>query len=234
MSALSIVQQAALRLGISSPTAVATSVDPQVLQLLALLNAEGISLAAATNWQALTIETSFVTVATEIQGSMATIAPGCKFVINDTIWNRDLRRPVFGPLAPQIWQQQKAMFMQGPWNQYRIVDGDIKFVPVPAAGQDCYFEYVTTNWAVSSGGTGQSMFLADSDTTLLDEEAMTLGLIWRWKQMKGFDFEIDGRAYDQYVKNLIGRDAAKPVLNSGMVAYDIYPGVYVPAGSWGT
>lgn len=235
MTCLSIVQNVCRRmLPNTVPTAVVSSADPQVVQLLALLNEEGQTLADRTNWQALTLETSFTTVATEVQGELATIAPNCKFIINDTIWNRDLRRPVFGPLAPQIWQQQKAMFMQGPWNQFRIFGGQIKFVPVPAAGEECYFEYVTTNWATdSTGATGKSAFTADDDVSLLDEQLLELGLIWRWREAKGLDFETQYKKYENRVYDAISRDASKPVLNGGQVAYDIYPGVYVPAGNWG-
>lgn len=234
MTCLTVIQNVCKRmLPTSVPTAVATSSDPQIIQLLALLNEEGQSLAERTNWQALTNEATFTTVATEIQGTLATVAPGCKFVINDTIWNRTLRRPVFGPLAPQIWQQQKAMFMQGPWNQYRIVGGSIKFVPVPSAGESCYFEYVTKNWATdSTGATGQPCFLADADLSLLDEQLLELGLIWRWREAKGLEFDTQYKKYEARVIDAIGRDASKPVLNMGQTEFDIYPGVYVPAGSW--
>jgi hypothetical protein len=99
----------------------------------------------------------------ETQGALTTIAPGCKFIVNDTIWNRTLRMPVFGPDGAQLWQQQKAMYYAGPWNQYRVRGGNILFVPVPTAGQSCYFEYVSQNWVtLASGGTG-SAFAADAD-----------------------------------------------------------------------
>ena len=201
--------------------------------MLALLNEEGQFLAQATNWQSLTVETSFTTVATEIQGSLATIAPGCKFIINDTIWNRDLRRPVYGPLGPQSWQQQEAMFFQGPWNQYRVVQGQIKFIPIPAAGQACYFEYVTENWATDvTGATGKSAFTADDDVPLLDSSLMVLGLIARWKQVKGFDYSADAGKYEQQLQNLMGRDASRPTLNMNGSTDEILPLILVPRGSW--
>ena len=229
MSLLSIVQSATKRLGLNTPTAIASATDPAVLQLMELLNEEGKDLSQRTNWQALTAQATFTTVATETQGALSTIAPGCKFIINDTIWKRTLRRPVFGPLIPQQWQQMKAMFMQGPWNQYRVRLGNIDFVPAPTAGQSCFFEYVTKNWC----SNGTDAFTADADTSLLDEEIMTLGLIWRWRAAKGLDYASDYDKYDDKVQNAMGRDASKPILNAGDVRYDILPGVFVPSGSWG-
>lgn len=113
MSLLSIVRQACAEIGITQPGSVVGSNDPQLIQLLALANREGANLATRYNWQALTKEAAFTTLATEIQGAVTTIAPGFKFVLNDTIWNRSLRRPVYGPLSPQRWQQLKAWVNPG-------------------------------------------------------------------------------------------------------------------------
>ena len=235
MSCLSIVQSVAQKLGLTTPNAVATSNDTQVLQLLALLNEEGQELAARYNWQALTLEASFTTVATETQGAIATIAPNLKFIINDTIWDRKTRRPIFGPLSPQYWQEQKSMFITGPWYQFRIVGGNLKFIPVPAAGDNCYFEYITSGWATDAGLTAKkSAFTADTDVSLLDEQILALGLTWRWKAMKGLDYSENFNSYERRVLDLIARDGSKPILNMGDYQYDIYPGVLVPSGSWGT
>jgi hypothetical protein len=209
MTCLTLVQTACTRLGLNKPTAVVTSSDPQIMQLLALANEEGQTLAEMTNWQALVKPASFVTVATEIQGSMSTIAPGCKFIVNDTIWNQSLRFPVFGPLSAQRWAQQKAMFYQGPWNQFRVFDDQIHFVPTPPAGQTCTFEYTTKFWTSS----GAEEFQSDSDTSLLDEKVMVMGLITRFRQAKGLDFQADLVKYQRRVADMIAREAPKPILS---------------------
>ena len=209
MTCLTLVQTACKRLALTVPTAVFMSLDPQVMQMLALANEEGQTLAEMTNWQALAKQGTFTTVATEIQGAMSTIAPGCKFIVNDTIWNLSLRFPVFGPLAAQMWAQQKAMFYQGPWNQYRVFDDQIHFVPTPPAGQNCQFEYVTQNWTAS----GFTEFQSDTDTSLLDENIMVMGLIWRFKQAKGIDFSSYLTKYQRRVADLIARETPKPILN---------------------
>ncbi len=234
MSLLTLVQSATRRLGLNVPSAVATATDPAVLQLMELASEEGQEMAARTNWSFLTQQATFTTVAAENQGLITSIAPGMKFIINDTIWNRSLRRPVFGPLPPQQWQQMEAMAMQGPWNQWRLMGQTLKFIPAPAAGQTCAFEYVSRNWALAGDGvTGKSSFSADSDTALLDENIMVLGLIWRWRAAKGLEFGADYSKYESKVLDAIGRDGAKPILNMGDARYDILPGVVVPSGSWG-
>lgn len=234
MSVLSIVQSVCQQVGLPSPSSALGNPDQQVTTLVALLNTEGIELAARYQWQALTLQASFTTVASESQGVLATIAPGLKYILNDTIWNRTLRRPVFGPLSPQRWQQLEAMVMQGPWNQFRIRGGNLLFIPLPAAGQSCYFEYISKNWVLAIDGvTTRSAWLADTDSSLLDEDIMTQGLIWRWKAAKGFNYAEDYAMYERRVTNAMGRDGGKDTLNMGDIRYDIYPGIMVPSGSWG-
>lgn len=233
MSLLSVVQSASRRLGLSVPSVVAASTDNAVLQMLELLNEEGSDLSQRTDWTALATEATFTTVAAETQGSLSTIAPNCKFIINNTIYNRTLRRPVFGPLSEQLWQQRKAMFISGPWNQFRVRNNQIIFIPVPTAGQSCFFEYISRAWATdATGATQKTSFTVDTDVSRLDEEIMTMGLVWRWRSAKGLDFTSDYQKYEKAVLNAISRDGSKPVLDMNGGSGDIKPGIFVPAGNW--
>jgi hypothetical protein len=236
MSCLSIIQSVAGRVGIPKPSFAYSSQDTQVLQLLELLNEEGQELANRANWTALNKQATFTTLAQQSQGLLSTIAPNCSFIINDTIWNRTLRRPVFGPRTPQEWQQQVAFSINGPWSNFRLEEGSILFFPVPTAGQTCAFEYATKNWVLkaSDGTTTASAWTADGDTALLDEQIMTLGLIWRWKAAKGLAYEEDFNKYERRVLTAISRDGSKNSLSLDGSKYDVFPGVVVPAGSWGT
>lgn len=234
VSCLQIVQDVCQRLNIPVPSTAAQSSDPAVQQVVGLCNKEGEWVSNDYDWQVLTLETSFVTVATEVQGSITDICPGLKNIINDTMWNRDLRRPVFGPLQAQRWQQLKAMVMQGPWNQFQIRGNNILFIPVPAPGQTVFFEYTTKNWARSSNGAAQSRFLQDTDITLLRDDIFKLGVEWRWRKAKGFDYAQDFVDWEGMLQDAKARDGTKDVINMGDVRYDIYPGILVPSGSWPT
>ena len=235
MTALSIVQTVCSEIGLPFPTTAVSSTDTQILQIVALANREGKTLTARPTygWQQLQTQAQFTTIATEVQGALSTIAPGLKYIINNTIWDRTLRRPVFGPLTPQRWQQLKAVNMVGPWAQFRIQGGQIKFLPAPAAGDQCDFEYQSANWCTdSTGATTRSAFLQDTDLCLLDEDLITLGTIWRWKKSKGLEYGEDFNEYERQVMDAIGRDGAKDVISMEGGRYEITPGVLVPSGSW--
>ena len=105
MSLLTQLTQVCSRIGITAPTSMSSSSDPQILQLIALANEEGQELAALYPWQAITIEKTFLTVATEIQGTVAALAgTDFKYILNSIMWDRTLLRPVLGPLMPSQWQ----------------------------------------------------------------------------------------------------------------------------------
>lgn len=238
MSLLTIVQTACNRLGIASPTAVIGSTDLQILQLLNLLNEEGEELSTgssvglAYDWQALQREASFTTVAASSQGNIETIAPGFKYIINETIWDRTKRLPVYGSLTPTEWQNYQAWGVSSPFPKYRVMQNTLYLLPIPAAGDAYYFEYQTKYWCTSSNGSVlRSAFAADTDVALLDEQLMVAGLIWRFKQVKGLDYAEDFRKYQTRATNAIARDTERPVLNMGM-KYDQRTGVVIPIGSW--
>jgi hypothetical protein len=230
---LSLIQTICAELGLTQPTSAVGSSDQQIANLVALCNREGQTLAKRTDWTALQLQASFTTQAQEDQGAMATIAPGIKFILNDTIWNRDLRRPVFGPATPQEWQQQQAYAINGPWSRHRVQGGRLLMFPVPVAGQHCYFEYATKNWCTNAAGDASySAWAHDDDVLLLDEDLLILGTIWRWKKHKGFEYAEDFADYERQVLDAMARDGGKPNLNMTGSTYDIQPVVIVPSGSW--
>lgn len=231
MTCLTIIQDVAQRVNLPSPTSAAQSADPQVIQLVALANKEGEWL-SNKDWQVLTRQTSFVTTAVQLQTTLSTTAPGLKNIINDTIWNRDLRRPVYGPMTPQRYQQVQAAVFAGPWNQFIIQGDQILFFPVPVAGQTCFFQYTTQNWCTSSGGTGQARFVMDSDILLLREDLFKLGVEWRWKKAKGLEYAQEFADYEDFMADALARDGTKDIINMGSARYDIFPGILVPSGSW--
>ena len=233
MSLLTIVQKACTRIGILSPNQVVGNQDNQIIQLLALCNEEGEDLATRFAWTALQLNTTFGTVAAESQGAMATIAPGYSYIVNDTIYNRTLRRPVYGPLSEAGLAEAKAMNINGPWNRFIIQGGLLKFNPIPTAGQTCAFDYITSNWCTDSTGvTGRDTWALDSDISRLNEPLIVLGLVWRWRAAKGLDYAEDYNKYERRVADTFARDGGKPILdmNSGGNSYN--PNIVIPVGSW--
>lgn len=234
MTLLSIVKDAADAIGLPRPTAVYSSTDQQVRTLLALSNRGGKALLDRYPWSVAIREATFTSLAAELQGVVTTIAPGFKSLLNETIWNRSATRPAGGPVSPGQWQAYKAENIAGPWDRYRIQAGSLYIIPAPAAGQTFAFEYVSSYWCASSGGTGQAAWAADTDTGLLDEELLTLDLIWRFKQAKGLDYGEDFRTFEMRAVNAMGTDGGKARLSAAPDpdAFTRARAPAVPEGGW--
>ena len=88
MTLLTICQDAANIIGITSPSAVTASTDLSVIQLEAAVNQEGRAQVRKYKWEVLIKEGSHTTVAAESQGAMTTIASDFGRFSNNTLWNR--------------------------------------------------------------------------------------------------------------------------------------------------
>lgn len=232
LTCLQIVQTVCNRLGILAPTVAVTSTDQQIIQIVSISNEEGMAQVKRYPFESLVTEATFSTSAAMLQGNMSSIAPGFKAVLNQTMWNRTLRRPVTGSKSPQEWQQAIAMQVTSPYSQYRIKNDQILFYPIPAAGNTVAFEYTSTNWVSKSGGGTSSIWTSDSDTPLLSDDLIILGTIWRWKAAKGLDYAENFNTYEAALADAMAQDGSKRQLNSGG-DYNTYPPVVIiPAGNW--
>ena len=235
MSLLTIIQNFCRRQNVPVPATVYGTTDPQILQVMALLEEEGNDLSGRGSWEGITFEATLSTLAAEDQGAMATIASnGYRYIKNGSIWDRTTRLPVNGPVDANDWQAIKALAITGPRYQYRIRGGKLLATPNPPAGNDWRFEYVSHNWILGANGvTYKQYFTLDTDTMLLPEALLMMGLRWRWLREKGQDYSELFRTYEIQVNAALSRDGAKKTLNMGDAASRApLPGVFVSPGNW--
>jgi hypothetical protein len=206
MTLLSICQEVVDELGLERPTTVIGSSDRTARRLLALAQEEGRRLNYPESdryWEQLVKEYTFNTA----DGTQAYSLPtDFKYFINDTWWDRteDRKLVLFNP---RKWQSfvSSDLGLTGINTAFRLRGNEILLHPTPTSVRTLSFEYVTTEWCESSGGTGQSTWQADTDVPVLDEEFYIHGIRWRLKRSLGMAYEEDLRIY----QNLINRALAK-------------------------
>lgn len=220
MTLLVIVQHAADRLGLTRPSTVISSPDENARILLGLAQEEGESLADRHTWQALQTEYTFSTADTVASYALPS---GFDTLIKDTVFNRTSRRRMQGDLSPSQWQETQASLVTMVNPAFRIRGSLFYISPTPTAVETIAYEYVTKNWCQSSGGTGQAAWAADTDVGLLDEELFKLGVIWRYKAKKGFDYAEDMNTYEIAVNKAILKDGARVTIDTSCVERDRVP-----------
>jgi hypothetical protein len=235
-NALQVAQDFADAVGFPRPSTLVGNTNDDPRQVLRLLNQVGKELASRHKWQKMNFEATFTTLAAESQGDLPTIIGATqvlKSIINDTIWNRTTRLKVYGPLAAQQWQAEKALTTTGPFPQFRVRGNLLMFNPVPTAGQTCYFEYASKCWCTDVGGTIPRVAIAaDTDVFLVDDDLLSAGLEWRWLKKKGLEYAEEFQQYEYLVKNAIVDEKPRATLQMDGEAMRYTAGVVVPIGSW--
>ncbi len=153
---------------------------------------------------------------------------GIDWFNNRTFWDRTNRWELIGPDSPQIDQWQRSgIVATGPRRHYRILQGIntatgaqqdmVRFWPSPveiASPLQLVFEYLSSFAIATSGGISYAQyFTTDTDTCLLDDNAILMGIKWMFWEAKGFGsyMPLQNRWVD-YVDRLIARDGAAPTL----------------------
>jgi len=147
---------------------------------------------------------------------------------NRTFWDRTNRWELIGPDSPQIDQWHRSgIVATGPRRHYRIlraVDPTtglradmVRFWPAPFEIADplqLVFEFLSVNVVEVDGGKATVQYFAnDTDTSLLDENAIIMGIKWMFWEIKGFGSYITMQnRWVDYCERLKARDGSAPNL----------------------
>jgi hypothetical protein len=144
--------------------------------------------------------------------------------LNGTAWDRTNRWALIGPDSPQLDEYHRSgIVTTGPRRHFRQVGnltaGTYRIWPPPGSGDTPFqiaWEYLSLNWVRNVGGTLQASMTADTDTPILDSQALILGGKWRFLQAKGIPTAASMQTeYLDYVNQLIARDGGAPTLTMG-------------------
>ncbi len=220
MTLLTICQNAADETKGPRPASVHGNAAPEAQELLRLANKVGTHLMRSTVWQVLREEKTFTALAQETQTSI--IPADFDRFIPETFWDRTNGVLVTGPIGPVEWQGLKAASYAGrPKFAHR--GGNILAVPAFDGGETLAFEYVSKNWVDTNGdGSGNaSAWAADANTSILDEELMTLGVVYEFLAANGLPVNMAAFAYETRFALMIENDQPS---ESILVAGDIFGG----------
>lgn len=224
MTLLSIAQDAATELGLDGqPVVIVGNANVEVQRLLRFCNRVSRDLAQRAPWQVLRKQRSFTATATEAQAN-AIPSDFARFY-PETFFDQTNYRVISGPVDPVEYDSRKiaAQFYSGTgierWFTRR--GNDLLVTPAPAGGETYTFDYQSNAFCQSATGTPQSQWLADTDTALLDEELITLGVIARYLEADGLPSQAATAAYERRFAQVFSNDAPNGRV---LAAGDIFAG----------
>ncbi len=147
---------------------------------------------------------------------------------NRSMWDRTNRWELIGPDSPQIDEWHRSgIVVTGPRRHFRQIGpyaNNWRIWPPPTeltSPLQLVFEFMSTNAIILQGGapsppstpTFAQYWTNDTDISLLDDQAITMGIKWMFWEIKGMGSyaTMQGRWVD-YVDRLIARDGAAPTL----------------------
>lgn len=214
MSALSACQDAIARLVARRPNSVFASDEEICVEIASLANETATDIAKANDWQALTtlkvLNGDGVTEGWPLPDDYDRMVQGTEIHAGTWTYMRYASSP-----SLDNWQDLKALLPAIPPGYWTILQNVMEFVPTISSGQDARFYYISNKWARAAAGTPKSLFDRDDDTFVLDDRLLTLGLIWRWKSMKGMDYQEDIRNYDIALSQAMARNKGSRVIRKG-------------------
>lgn len=235
MTLLTVVQDFCTINGLATTNIVISSPDATVQQLLGVTNDCVELILDQSGFQAYTYEAVFTTLPQEDQGSIYDLGnQGLLSIYSNTLFDRTLRRPLYGPVSAEDWQALKALPNPGPFYKYRIRQDRFLINPVPTVPYSIIaFEYASSFGVKDSLGVPKAVFTADDDTFVLPERLLKRALTFRWKQIKGLPYQSDEAAFYAMLNNYIARDKTKPRIDmAGGNRWQVRPGIFVPSGTW--
>lgn len=238
LTLLQIVQAFTKRTGLPVPTSVQSSADPQVMQMMGLLDEFLEDLQTRRVFQQNTLECVFTSTAGENQGNIQTLCPwGFQGMILESMFDRTQRLPLWGGLGSSEWQARKAFQITGPLYEFRIWENQLMFSPALPADHEIAFEYMSSYFVVNNSGTGNAYrqyWQLDTDTFLLDDSLPISWLRWKWKAEKGLEYAEEFRKYEALVSTKGAKTGRPTVVNMAHSTRELQAGIIVPISGIGS
>ena len=228
MTLLTICTAVCSEVSLTAPSTIVGNTAPDAVRLLRYANRVGNRLMKKVQWQVLRKEQTFTGVAGAEQ--TAILPSNFDRFVGETFRNRTSGDLISGPISAVEWQGFLATSYSGP-PRFIYRGGSVFITPDLAGGEALAFEYISSKWCQSSGGTAQVAWAADTDTGIIDEELMTLDIALSYLAGEGLPLGDLLEARNERLGLLADQDQAKVgVLSAG----DIFGGRHfdgAPVGS---
>lgn len=205
MSLLTICQAATDEVGLKRASSVIGSSDKTAKRCLRYAIRTGREL-VKMSIPYLVKEATFSTVASQVSYDMEDDLSITDFdhFVPFTHWNRTTDRRQY-PIGADEWQlYQSGLASVSINDRFRIRGSDRKIFiePTPTSVETLAFEYVSKNYCKSAGEAEQSVWTADTDTGILDEELFELGIIWRLLNRMGQPYGEEKAEYQSMLNTI--------------------------------
>lgn len=197
MSLLTIVQDVARNTALDVPPTATGSTAREIINVVQFVNDTGLELARRVNWGALRATTTIT--GTGVNANFALPAYYLKLIEGGAVLSGGVG--LRGGLSPDEWAALTPV--EGTPRFYRLRGSTISFYPFLANAATATVNYQSTAWA--SNGTDRLQL--DAETSLIPEDLLVKGAIWRQRRHVGQDFADQIAEYEAALADYATYDA---------------------------
>lgn len=212
MTALSVVQGAATKLGLDVPDTI-VGTDRTLVEIREALNDAARVIRDAYDWQVLkairTITGDGLQTDFDFPEDYARMTKVAR------LWPSDMVHSPYGHIQSEDeWLRRVVEDFSTIYGIWTIYGNQVHVMPAPVVGVTVKHFYIK-NTIVRNGTALKTEFVLDADTFVLDERLLKLCFIWRWKMAKGQTFAGEEADYQDARDVAIGADKGPRVIKVG-------------------
>lgn len=169
------------------------------------------------DWRDLTLLATCTGDAVTTSFPLATVAPGYeRFTKGGKVHSKRFRNATFRAARDlDEWLFLNDNLLVGSPGNWILLNKAIQIFPAMPVSDTGRFYYITNQYAASSAGAAQTSFQADTDTFVLGDRLLRLGIIWRWRSNKRLEYAEDLRNFEIAKASAMGKDKGSQILVVG-------------------
>lgn len=115
------------------------------------------------------------------------------------------------PMVPindlDTWQFNRLQSLSNPTGEWILLGGELQIYPAMASTDSAKYYYISNKFATAVDAvTTKAAFSVDTDTFRLGDRLLKLGIIWRWRALKGLEYAEDMENFEIALAQEIARD----------------------------
>lgn len=212
MTLKTICEDVGAEVGVEVPALIVGNTDETAKTLLRLANTSGIEL--SVNGAPELRDSHVFSLASDNQNYDFPVGFG--YLIEDTIYVDGSTRGVILQNDTAEWSRLRASNVGTSTLMMRVGAGKFEIlnkVDTSLNGAKISFDFMSKLWCAGSNGDRRSRFERDDDSALLDEEAITRQVIWRFRKHMGLPWEADAIKAANYANIATTKKAGVRTIN---------------------
>lgn len=212
MTVLSAIQGASVGLGLAAPSAVFAATDRTAVEMAEIAREAAQAIAEAHDWQVLKRLQTYT--GTGAADAFDLPADFLRMPKDQRIWSSAQETPMTHVLSHDDWLELEVKTYELVTRAWTILGGQVAIKPTMPTGETAKFYYQSSHFARDGAGT-KADFTADGDEFRLPERVLKLGIVWRWRALKGLDYSEEMVNFEIALSKAIAADKGPRTLAMG-------------------